>query len=296
MNQQSGQASFVEVSVTVDKSVVEPFCDYVIENFSSGLVLEDEEDTDETTVKFYLPVAGKDNYTEPITDRLAQLLECDQSKTPEIKSRVLTNIDWEEQYRNSVEMIVVEPGIIIRPPWHEPVLDAAYDVIIEPKMAFGTGRHETTRSCLRIIAERMTPGHRFLDLGCGSGILSILADKKGARYVKAIDYDPMAVENCRENFELNAVSSDNDILLGSIEQCDSDEPYQFICVNIIKETIIEMLPRLKELTTPEGVLVLAGLLAKDEPDVNARLSECGLSIRETVPDNEWLTFIVSREE
>lgn len=295
MSQSDAQAAFVEVSVTVDHDSVEALCDFIIENFSSGLVLEDEEDSSVTTIRFYLSSANAGDYHERLTGYLSELLGADGADIPEIRSNAQSNIDWEEQYRNSVESLVIEPGIGIRPPWQEPIKSASYDIIIEPKMAFGTGQHETTRSCLKVIAERFQAGSRFLDLGCGSGILSILADKKGASYIKGIDYDGLAVDNCLENFRLNNVASPFDILLGSIEQCEKDASYGFVCANIIKETILEMLPILKQLTSSGGVLLLAGLLARDEEEIGARLVEVGCSKFSTLPDNEWLTFVVEKE-
>ena len=85
---------------------------------------------------------------------------------------------------------------------------------------------------------------RVLDLGTGSGILSILADKLGATYLKAIDYDPVATDNCLENFTLNGVKAKHDVLLGSIDICDNDEPYDIVVANIIKITILPWIPQL----------------------------------------------------
>lgn len=295
MNKTETGAAFVEVSVTVGHDLVETLCDFIIENFSSGMLLEDEEDSTETTIKFYLPESDPGDYHERLSEHLAKLFAPDGAEIPEIRSRKLTSIDWEKQYCNSVVSITIEPGIVVRPPWREPTEDSKYDIVIEPKMAFGTGKHETTRSCLKIIAERFQAGSRFLDLGCGSGILSILADQMKASYIKGIDYDSIAIDNCGENFQLNNVTAVNDLLLGSIEQCEKDPVYEFVCANIIKETILEMLPTLNKLTASGGVLLLAGLLARDEAVVTARLNEIGLTNFTTVPDNEWLTFVVDKE-
>jgi ribosomal protein L11 methyltransferase len=84
-------------------------------------------------------------------------------------------------------------------------------------------------------------------------------------------------------------------LLGSLEQCEKDAPYDFVCVNIIWETIVEMLPKLCKLTKDGGILLLSGLLARDEDLVKARLTEVGLTSYSTVPDNEWLTFVVDKD-
>ena len=295
MSHVENNAAFIEVSVSVGHNKVETLCDFIIENFSSGLLLEDEEGSSETTIKFYLSESSPDDYQQRLNGFLKQLYLSEASMTPEVRSRKLTSIDWEQQYCNSVESSIIEPGLVIRPPWREPVEGALYDIVIEPKMAFGTGRHETTRSCLKVIAERFQSGSRFIDLGCGSGILSILADRMKASYIKGVDYDSVAIDNCRENFLLNNVTTTNDLLLGSLEQCEKDAPYDFVCVNIIWETIVEMLPQLCKLTKDGGILLLSGLLARDEDLVKARLTEVGLTSYSTVPDNEWLTFIVDKD-
>ncbi|MDH3939208.1 MAG: 50S ribosomal protein L11 methyltransferase, partial [candidate division Zixibacteria bacterium] len=224
MNSADGDTMFIEVRVTVDHEVVDALCDIIIENFSPGLILEDEEDSSVTTIKFYHPGSDADEYLRRVSAFLSRLPAFQTARTAEIRSRTVSSVDWEQQYRDSIESIGIEPGIVVRPPWQEPIGSALYDIVVEPKMAFGTGRHETTRCCLKVIAERFQPGWRFLDLGCGSGILSILADKLSASFIKGIDYDPEAVDNCRENFQLNNVAAPFEILLGSIELCRFDPP------------------------------------------------------------------------
>jgi ribosomal protein L11 methyltransferase len=295
MSESKAEASaYVEVSVTVDRTLADPLCDFIIEHYSAGLVLEDEEDSHLTTMKFYLPEHDASDYRTGLAGYIKQL-QPEASKPPVIDSRRVTNVDWEEQYRVAVEPIRIEPGIVIRAPWHEPTEAAQYEILLEPKMAFGTGRHETTRSCLQVIAQRFQAGWRLLDLGCGSGILSVLADKKGAGFIKAIDYDIIAVDNCRQNFQLNDVVSPHEILFGSIEKCDRDRPYDFVCVNIIRRTILEMLPRLKSLTVDGGLLLLAGLLQPDEAEVSTALDSLGLGRYSTVQDNDWFTFLVEKD-
>jgi ribosomal protein L11 methyltransferase len=286
--------AYVEVSVTVVQTLAEQVCDFVIENYSSGLVLEEEEGADLTTIKFYLPEDDTRDYRGELT-ALLNNISPQGSAAPIIDSRIVSNVDWEEQYRVTVEPIHIEPDIVIRAPWHQASKDARYEIVLEPKMAFGTGRHETTRTCLKLIDQRFRSGSRFLDLGCGSGILSVLAAKKGAKYIKAVDYDVIAVDNCRQNFALNEVDTPGEILFGSIEKCDGDRPYEFVCVNIIKRTILEMLPRLKDLTAVGGLLILSGLLLHDENEVSMRLDSLGLGRFTTNLDNDWLTFVVQRE-
>ena len=131
-------------------------------------------------------------------------------------------------------------------------------------------------------------------MGCGSGILSILADQMGASYIKAVDYDLAAIVNCRENFEINQVSAAHDVVAGSIEKCEQDEPYQFVCANIIRSSILTMLGSLLRLTADGGRLVLSGLLDKDEEAVSGALGEHGQDDFSIMCDEDWLTYSIRK--
>lgn len=284
--------SFIEVTLRVPREQCDAVCNYIVENITNGMVLEDEEDDPTIGVIFYVPSEESQEFRLPLEQYLAAILPPDQR--PEIREKIVKNVEWEEQYRASIQPIWITDDLQVRATWHTPDLKAVYDLIIEPKMAFGTGTHETTRSCLQIIRNKFTSGSRFLDLGAGSGILSILADKMGASYIKAIDYDLVAVENCRENFELNGVRAPHQVLFGSIDKCAGDPPYEFVCANIIKSTILPMLPRLVQLTARGGLLVLSGLLDSDETDTTAALAAVGLTDITILRDNKWLTYTVRR--
>ncbi len=286
--------AYDEVRLEVPRLLADAVCNFIIDNICSGLVLEEEEDSATTGIRFY--VSGElDKHRRSLGRYLAQLANESMPTPPVITSRIVRDVEWEKQYRATIKPIRVTDDIVIRPPWDCGAPEAVHDIIIEPKMAFGTGRHETTRSCLQAIRREFHDGRRFLDIGCGSGILSILADRMGASYIKAVDNDMAAVENCRENFALNKVTTPHDILLGSIEQCRDDKPYCLVCANIIKETILELLGRLCELTDTGGTLVLSGLLDRDETEVSKRLIDADLPHFGLLRDDEWLTYAVSKD-
>ena len=121
-----------------------------------------------------------------------------------------------------------------------------------------------------------------------------MADKLGASYIKAIDYDLLAVDNSVENFVSNHVTAPHDIVLGSIEKCQEDDPYDFVCSNIIKSAILDMLDRLIATTTVPGTLVLSGLLEQDLDDVLDALHDLGVVDPETIEDGEWRTLVIER--
>ena len=161
-------------------------------------------------------------------------------------------------------------------------------------MTFGTGSHATTRSCLTLMRRSFGRGTAFLDMGAGSGVLSILADRLGASRVKAVDNDPAAVENCGENFVLSHICAPYKVVLGSIDECVSDEPYGFICANIIKDTVLSTLDELSALTLPGGILVLSGLLEQDEAEMSNALREVGQTDFAILRDEQWLTYSVRK--
>jgi len=281
-----------ELKISVPNGLVDVVCDFIVENVVGGLVLEEEEKSPTTAIIFYPPFDDAD-----CASRLSVFLEGlvgnGLTSAPEITEKTVSEISWLEKYRQSVNPLWIGDDIVIRPTWANP-LEARYEIVIDPVMAFGTGSHATTRSSLIAVRQRMEAGMRFLDMGAGSGVLSILADQMGARYIKAVDYDPVAVENCRDNFRINDLRSPHEIVLGSIEACTSDEPYEFVCANIIKVTILEMLKRLIALTAPGGWLILSGLLEQDGHDVSQALSRWGQENYTVLRDEEWLTYSICR--
>jgi len=225
---------------------------------------------------------------------LKELVGPQMPELPELITRRIKNAMWEEEYRKSIKPAYVGEDIVIRPTWATLPEEYRYEIFIEPKMAFGTGTHETTQGCLRLIRDNFQSGQRFLDVGCGSGILSVLASKMGACFIKAIDYDPIAVENCQENFELNSVTVDSEILCGSQEKFAGDSPYGFVCANIIKTTILEMLPELVLVVETGGTLVLSGLLEQDREDIELGLQAEGMTLIDVIKEGEWLSFLTRR--
>jgi ribosomal protein L11 methyltransferase len=285
--------NYLELKIQIPREHTDAVCNFIVDHIATGMVLEDEEDAPEVGILFYVADSEGECHKEKLQQYLAAIMP--GSALPEFRQRSVKNVEWVEQYKASVQAVRIAGDVVVRPTWQPALPDARYDIVLEPKMAFGTGSHETTRSCLTIIRERFQTGMRLLDLGTGSGILSILASQMGATYLKAIDYDLTAVQNARENVELNNVTAPHEILFGSIDKTERDEPYHFVCANIIKSTILPMLPRLCELTRPGGFLVLSGLLQQDEEEVSATLRDLGQPEFVILFDNKWLTYTVTRQ-
>jgi ribosomal protein L11 methyltransferase len=287
--------SYIEARITVLREMADAICNFIIDNITSGLVLEEEDESPVTTITFYVSPDKEPVFRGAFLAYLADVYGSMNQAPPGVQEKSIKNVEWVEEYKRSIQPVRIAEDIVVRPHWHERQPETKYDIMIEPKMAFGTGTHETTRSCLALIRKHFKPGMRFLDLGTGSGILSILASQMGAGYIKAIDYDVTAVQNCRENFVINGITTPGDVLFGSIEKAERDQPYDFVCANIIKSTILPMLRRLILLTAPGGTLVLSGLLTQDEEEVDQALTQENQPKFEKVLDNKWLTYLVEKQ-
>lgn len=286
------EADFIEAKIEVPRLQADAVCNFIIENISSGLVLDEEDDSPVTGVTFYVDKAKQSHYKAALQKYLSDITE-PGSATPHIREVGINNSRWVDDYRTSVKPLVIAEDIVIRPPWSPAPIQTPLDIVLEPRMAFGTGTHETTRGCLEVLRRRFKKGMTFLDLGTGSGILSILADKLGASYILAVDYDAVAIDNCRENFALNNVLAKYDLTLGSAETCSPPLSFDVVCANIIKSTILPLLPNLLSFTKPGGLLVLSGLLDTDSHDVNLALQALGTSTYEIKSDGEWLTYAIT---
>ncbi len=199
--------------------------------------------------------------------------------------------NWNAEWEASIEPIHVAP-FYIRPSWHiVPIPEAAIDLVIDPKMSFGTGYHETTRLMLRALAHLVEPGDRVLDAGTGTGILGIAALKVGASSCFAFDFDPWCAVNAVENAELNGVGDTFTVVEGD-ERVVPGGIFDVVLANINREALLAMTPALLTCLRPGGVLGLSGLLISDQEMVRAALPTA--SIYEDT-DGEWWTIWIRNE-
>jgi ribosomal protein L11 methyltransferase len=199
----------------------------------------------------------------------------------EIDIREKDNLDWINKFKESIKPVEIG-SFYIRPTWEDARKDKI-EIIIDPALAFGTGHHESTRSCLLAIDKYVKEGQKVLDLGCGSGILGIAAAKKGA-IVDLCDTDPVAIEATKKNFELNQVKY-NRLWLGSIDK--ADDWYDLIIANIVADVLVFLANDIKKRS---NFLILSGIIEKYREKVINKYSE--YEIVEEIKDNEWLTIIL----
>ncbi|MDD5406921.1 MAG: 50S ribosomal protein L11 methyltransferase [Sulfurovaceae bacterium] len=198
------------------------------------------------------------------------------------------NADWMAQYQASIEPI--EAGeFYIFPSWHEPKNDRI-NITIDPALAFGSGHHATTASCLEMITKYVKQNDSVIDVGCGSGILGLAAKKKGALSVDLCDTDPLAVESCKENFQINNETYDS-IWEGSANKASKE--YDITIANIIADVLVMIAKDLKKITKTNGLLILSGILDKKETLVTEAYNDLKLLNRKL--KDEWVTLVYQKE-
>jgi len=205
------------------------------------------------------------------------------------------DVDWSAAWRAHFVPISVSPHVVVCAPWHRvQAPPGGCVVVIEPKMAFGTGSHETTQLALRGLEETLTRGgEKLLDVGTGSGILAIAAAKLGAAEVYAVDIDPQAVENARENVSLNGVGHRVTVAEGSVD--DASGVYDTVVANILTSVLVPLLPRLAARVSRRGRLLLGGILAREEPTVAGAVRDAGLSLSATHRAGDWIGISATRQ-
>ncbi len=291
---ESKSERFNEASLAVPREIHELVCNFIIENYARGVILEDEEDSSEIGIKFYLPESNGMAFKDTLSDFINKLSGKTLFSPSNIRTKMVANVEWEKAYKESIRPIIVE-NVLIRPPWVSVSAKDKIELIIEPKMAFGTGSHETTKLCIREILRLFQAGWSFYDLGCGSGILSILAAKLGAKYVKGVDIDLVAVENAAENLIINGVADRVHIEFGSIEKAGDDTRYDFLAGNLIRSSIIELYPRINAAVRSGGIILLSGLLFQDKEAMAELLDRDDIAECEISQDGQWLAYTIFKK-
>jgi ribosomal protein L11 methyltransferase len=250
---------------------------------------------DEGTLKGYI---GADRWASALEDEVRatvrMIIRTSAVSPPQIVVTRLEDQNWNEEWEKTIRPIHVTEHIVIRPTWH------TYDpgpgetvIVIDPKMSFGTGYHETTRLMVRLMERHVRPGMRVLDVGTGTGILAIAAAKLGAGAAVGTDIDEWSYENARENLALNGVNERVTIMRGGLPDAALPE-FALIVANIQRNVLLDLLPGMRDRLLPGGTLLLSGLLIGDREDMLGGLSALGFSVAEEVRENEWIAFACAR--
>lgn len=206
----------------------------------------------------------------------------------EAERNIIESQNWNREWeRASFSPIEIDDDMIVRGEWHEAHPEKGlFDIVVSPSMSFGSGHHATTRMMCRGVRRTAMEGRRVLDMGCGTGILSIVAAKCGARGVDAVDIDPWSVESCRRSIELSGVEDRVTPIEGTVERVAS-ERYDVILANINRNIIIADMPRYAAMLAPGGDMLLSGFLAGDAAAVEECCRSFALSLAESFAEGEW---------
>lgn len=203
------------------------------------------------------------------------------------KVEEIEQVNWNEEWEKNFEAIDVDGNCHVRAPFH-PKTEAQYDIVIEPKMSFGTGHHETTHMMIQHLLETDVTNKKTLDMGCGTAILAILAEMKGAQPIDAIDIDNWCYQNSIENAERNNCKTI------SVYEGDAsllrDKKYDLIIANINRNILLNDMQSYVDCLNQNGILLLSGFYTEDIPYIDASCTEKGLTFVKKIERNNWVSL------
>lgn len=199
------------------------------------------------------------------------------------------NERWEEESFSPVD---IDNKIVIRAAHHPAPADAIIDIIVKPSMSFGSGHHHTTRMMCRAI-HSLNPSGRVLDVGCGTGVLSIAAIKCGAEHADAVDIDPWSTASAEEAAQLNGIAEQISVLLGTVEVVEGRK-YDMVLANINRNIILNDIDRYVEALNDGGKLLLSGFLVEDIADITTAASERGLCPIAQSEEEGWVCLVFKK--
>ncbi|MDI6800889.1 MAG: 50S ribosomal protein L11 methyltransferase [Thermodesulfovibrionales bacterium] len=247
-------------------------------------------DNDNALIAYFPDSLGINAITETLNPFRKTLKESGLDDTILYEYVYIGERDWNESWKKKFRPIDIGENITILPPWEEPN-NQRINLIIDPGMAFGTGHHETTKTCLTLIeklSRELLQKERFLDFGTGTGILAIAALKLGFKHAVCVDIDPLAVDAARRNAKLNNIQN-IDIKEGSISDIKGN--FDFIAANLMSEILIQNAREITSRLKKSGFALLSGMIVVQENDVIKAMEEDGLCILEKSYYGRWVSLI-----
>jgi ribosomal protein L11 methyltransferase len=296
---------WLEVSLTVDPELAEAISEVLSRYVSGGVVVEsnvkyndaEDEGTPYGPVRVYgyLPI---DEHIEETRQKVAEGLWALGmiQPLPEPAYKTILDEDWMAAWKQHYKPIPIGKRLLILPAWIPPAPDEKrIPVKIDPSMAFGTGTHPTTQLCMELLEDTVIPGKDSIDVGCGSGILSIGALKLGAAHALGVDIDNAAVISTRENAAANDVLERIEVGLGSVAEILAGQfsirQAELVLANILAPVIIRLYDiGLADLVKPGGTQVLSGILDTQAEGVIAAAQQHGLRFVEQRAINDWVVI------
>ena len=238
---------------------------------------------DETVLKAFIP---EENFDRSL---LLQHLEPNAIAFSEL---IIKETNWNRVWESNFDPVIVDDFVAIRADFHKPIPGVLHEIIITPKMSFGTGHHATTYMMIGQMRRLNFAGKSVLDFGTGTGVLAILAEKLGAKKIIAVDNDPWSIENGKENIARNNCTS---IDIRLFDSADINGRLDIIFANINKNVILDNIKYFKHLLSKDGLLLLSGVLPEDKREILERCRQAGLKLNSEAQSHNWLFLSLSRE-
>lgn len=248
-------------------------------------------------LSFYLEESeDKEAVLEKVRNELDEMREFMDLGPCTIEESQTEDVDWVNNWKQYFHQFYVD-DILIIPSWEDvkPEDEGKMIIHIDPGTAFGTGMHETTQLCIRQIKKYVTDTTRILDVGCGSGILGMLALKFGADYSVGTDLDPCAIDATHENMKENGVSKDRyEVMIGNIiddkeiQDRVGYEKYDIVAANILADVLVALTPVIVNQLKPGGIYITSGIIDDKEEVVKQAVSDAGLELHDVTCQGEWV--------
>jgi ribosomal protein L11 methyltransferase len=287
-------SSWLQLSLRTNPLALDAVSNFLIERGSPGVVIKKNE------VQAFFACPEDSAVIRQDVQRFLRGIRGIYPYTSEdqLRWRVLKDRNWNSSWRRFFSPQRIGREFVVAPPWAKlPRLGRRHLIVIEPGMAFGTGTHATTRGCLEFIerSTRTLRGKKFhaLDVGTGSGILSIALAKMGAAKVIALDNDPVALEVAAENLRYNGV--DKQVHLSGRSINDVQQSFLIAVANLTAETILEIGEPLAARVAPNGALIVSGLLKTKAAPVVQYFCDRGFRTQKRTAEKEWITLLLMRK-
>ncbi len=318
---------WLEVKITTTAEGIEPLTGALYDLGISGIIISDKDDFAEflennrkywdyvdeeleklkdssTSITFYLSedAVGAENLIA-VKNALAEMKKLDKEGTYgdlEVTAANVKDEDWSENWKKYFHPLPIGDKVLIVPQWEQENVSNPQNrtiFTINPGMSFGTGSHESTQMCIEEIEKAVCGGERILDLGCGSGILSVIALLLGAEKAVAVDIDEQAVDVAFSNLKLNNLSEEK--MRGYAGDITSDAElrnkigteYEIVVANIVSDVIIAIAPYIRSFMKKDGVFICSGIINERQSEVKEALENAGLTVTNVRTRNEWSAIV-----
>jgi ribosomal protein L11 methyltransferase len=301
---------WIEIAIELQQHLQDPVANFLIELGVEGVITDEEiinpltgtvkpDKKNYKLLKAYLKKdSGSQKKIKSLNQYIKSLVEIHSlCYSPQLKLTITNEEDWNKKWQKFFSTTRIGKHIIIKPSW-ELFLPEEGDLLIEmdPGMAFGTGTHATTRMCLEVIEtiteETTQPIQSMLDVGIGSGILSIAAAKLGIPHIVGIDIDPIALRYAQKNIAANGVSEQ--IKLREVSLKKLEGTYDLVVANILSDILIKLRKDLYEHLTDDGFLILSGILAENASKLERKFVSLKLNACTSYTDTDWICLVLQK--